>query len=248
MNGTPLTPRLAGALAAALLLAACATAVPVVPYPDVVQAPHPLGLAEAADAEAVLETYSASPNRNPDGLGTLDALWLNSRMTLVPWPVARAREAANRLAYARTAEEHERVLAEARALYAQHWVFEGLLLSDVPAAAQVDFYLPDGVYLVDDRGRRFRPQVARNADPLTTARAVSRFGEAHYGGDHGGDARGVPVLRGAEPAPALHVGLRPHLRAAARPRAGQRKGDESVVSGEISAWRRRSGHAAAGRH
>jgi hypothetical protein len=181
MNGTPLTPRLAGALAAALLLAACATAVPVVPYPDVVQAPHPLGLAEAADAEAVLETYSASPNRNPDGLGTLDALWLNSRMTLVPWPVARAREAANRLAYARTAEEHERVLAEARALYAQHWVFEGLLLSDVPAAAQVDFYLPDGVYLVDDRGRRFRPQVARNADPLTTARAISRFGEAHYG-------------------------------------------------------------------
>ena len=91
-------------------LGGCAVQTPIVPYPTVVYAPHPLRLpaeppategAAQARAETLLETYSASPNRDPDGLGVLDSIWLNSRMTLVTWPVAQAREAQNRIAFAR---------------------------------------------------------------------------------------------------------------------------------------------------
>jgi hypothetical protein len=176
-------PALQAALHAAvlaLLLAACSTVAPIVPYPDVVYVPHPLSLPAEGDADALLEAYSASPDRNPDGLGVLDTIWLNSRMTLVTWPAAQAREALNRVAYARSEAEQAHVLADARELYAEHWVFEGVLLGDVPSAVSVQFYLPEGIYVVDDRGRKFLPETTRDADPLTNARAKSRFGEAHY--------------------------------------------------------------------
>jgi hypothetical protein len=164
----------------AILLAACTTAGPIVPYPDVATVPHPLRLPQGGDPDELLELYSVSPNRNPDGLGVLDTIWLNSRVTLVTWQTAQAREALNRVAYARSEAEQAQVLADARELYGEHWVFEGVLLGDVQAAVSVDFYRPEGIYIVDDRGRKYLPIAARDADPLTTARAVSRFGEAHY--------------------------------------------------------------------
>ncbi|HKI99958.1 MAG TPA: hypothetical protein VKB51_15895 [bacterium] len=167
-------------LLAAALPAACTTTGPIVPYPDVVHVPNPLRLPEGPAREDLLERYSASPNRNPDGLGVLGTIWLNSRMTLVTWPQAQAREARNRIAYARTPAEQQRVLTQAHALYAEHWVFEGVLLGDVDSAVSVDFYQPDGIYIVDDRGRKFLPVAARDADPLTRAQVHSRYGDAHY--------------------------------------------------------------------
>jgi len=174
-------PRGAAWLALCALLLGCVTTGPIVPYPEVVQAPNPLRLPPAAAQEDLLERYSASPNRNPDGLGVLESIWLNSRMTLISWPLAEGREEVNRLAYARSAAEQAQVLAEARQLYGEHWVFEGVLLGDVDAAVSVDFYLPEGIYLVDDRGRKYLPEVARDADPLAKPRVVSRFGEARTG-------------------------------------------------------------------
>ena len=179
-------------------LGGCAVQTPIVPYPTVVYAPHPLRLpaeppategAAQARAETLLETYSASPNRDPDGLGVLDSIWLNSRMTLVTWPVAQAREAQNRIAFARGDAEQAKHLREAEALYGGHWVFEGLLLGDLGVTVRLEWYLPEGIYLVDDRGRKFLPQAAQDAHPLTTSRDPhpltatverSRFGEARY--------------------------------------------------------------------
>jgi hypothetical protein len=163
-----------------VVLAGCTSAVPVTPYPEPAYVPHPLHVPPGSSYEALMELYSTSPNRNPDGLGVLDTVWLNSRLTLLTWETARAREASDRIAYARDDAEQRRVLAEQQALFDRSWIFEGILLGDLPKALQVAFYLPEGIYLMDDRGRKFLPLSAKDLESAAPLVAASRFGQGHF--------------------------------------------------------------------
>ncbi|MCH8888636.1 MAG: hypothetical protein IIC13_18815 [SAR324 cluster bacterium] len=85
----------------------CAGPVPVTPFPKVVRVAHPAKAPQGKSHEALMEMYSASPERNPDGLGAFRLVWLNSRMTLLTWPAMAIRLERNRIAYAMTKSEQE---------------------------------------------------------------------------------------------------------------------------------------------
>jgi hypothetical protein len=153
--------------------------VPLTPYPEPAYVPHPLQVPPGTSYEELMELYSTSPNRNPDGLGVLDTVWLNARLTLLTFETARAREERNRIAYARGEVEQRRVLAEQQALFDRYWIFEGVLLGDLPKVLEVAFYQPEGIYLVDDRGRKFLPVSASNLESAAPLVAASRFGQGH---------------------------------------------------------------------
>lgn len=174
---------LAVAAGLALVLAACTGGRPVAPRPTQVYVPRP-GEADASRGRrGLLEDYAVSPHLNPDGLGVVRTLWEQSYLTLVPWAAARRLAEANRIAYARTEAEQEAALKRQRTLYGEHVVFEGVLVGDFAGMVEVETYLPEGVYLVDDRGRKFAPLRAESLDPVLgrLAYRVSEFGQAHYG-------------------------------------------------------------------
>jgi hypothetical protein len=145
------------ALALAALLAGCLTTRPFAPYPDTVTVRHPAQVDGRLSYEELREEYTTSPRRNPDGLGVFEAIEPRSRMTLWLWEIQEKQEEANRIAYARTAEEQAKVLAGLREFHAGHVVFEGVLLSNGKEIADARWYLPEGIYLVDDAGRKFKP-------------------------------------------------------------------------------------------
>lgn len=180
---------------AALLLGGCLTPFPVTPRPDTVHVPHPAEVPQDVPVAELRKRYAVSPDRNPDGLGVLDSVWLNSRLTLVLWEMERAREARNRIAYARSEAEQARVLAERRAFFADHVVFEGLLISRLPELVEPGWYMPEGVYLVDDRGRRFEPVAARQGDPLFRVETwIRRNAAGSYSLGQSAVVAGYPVL------------------------------------------------------
>lgn len=138
-------------------LGGCLYSQPIAPRPSVVYVPRPGQVPDSLSAEEVKTLYTASPNRNPDGLGVLDTIWLQSRMTLMVWPIEREREALNRIAYDRTEAEQRQIVAERKAFFSRYVVFKGLLVGDTKDATDPETYMPEGVYLVDDQGHRFRP-------------------------------------------------------------------------------------------
>ena len=158
----------------------CAGPVPVTPFPKVVRVAHPAKAPQGMSHEALMEMYSASPERNPDGLGVLRLVWLNSRMTLLTWPAMAIRLEKNRIAYAIGKSGQAKRVSQAKAFFEKHWIFEGILLGDIPEGLKVEFFQPDGIYLIDDSGRKFRPLSVKNRDPLTLPVIRSRFNVVHY--------------------------------------------------------------------
>lgn len=146
----------------ALLLAGCLAGPPVAPRPDTVYVPPPDRAPADEPAEALLERYAASPNRDPDGLGVLPTVWLQSRMILVPRQARLELERRNRLAYARDEAQQAAALAVVDDFFDRHVLFEGWLIGDLVEGVQPQWYLPEGVYLVDDRGRKFLPLSVEN--------------------------------------------------------------------------------------
>ncbi len=142
---------------AGVVLGGCLSSAPLVPRPDTVYVPHPDHVPPGLSAEELLEQYAVSPNRDPDGLGVLPAVWLQSRMLLLVKEAALDLEARNRVAYARSEEEQAVAMAATRTFYQDHVVFEGWLAGDYDPGVDTDWYKPEGIYLIDDRGRKFHP-------------------------------------------------------------------------------------------
>lgn len=173
-------PHLLLAVSCLMSFVGCAGPIPVTPFPKVVWVAHPEKAPRDISHEDLMEMYSASPERNPDGLGAFRLVWLNSRMTLLTWPAMAIRLERNRIAYAMTKSEQGKRLAQAKALFEKHWIFEGLLLGDLSEGLKVEFFQPDGIYLIDDSGQKFLPLSVKNRDPLTRPVIRSRIGTAHY--------------------------------------------------------------------
>ena len=169
------------ALLAAMLLAGCVGSVPIVPHARVAYVPRPMEVETGTPAEDLLEMYSVSPILDPDGWGVLDALYEQSRMTLVTWEFVRQLEERNRAAYARSDEAHAEVLQVQRAKYAHQLVFEGFFLGDREPLLDTESYRPEGIYLVDDRGRKFLPLQAESLEPLLArSMATYRLGRENF--------------------------------------------------------------------
>ena len=151
---------------AAGLAAGCSSSAPIAPHPTGVRVPYPQDAPTTMQREEMLEMYSTSPLLNPDGLGTLQVIQEKSYMTLVPWETVRQREERNKLAFARSDEEQESVITERRAYFENNIVFEGILLGDFEEVVRPEFYGPEGVYLLDDAGKKFFPTRTENLDPL----------------------------------------------------------------------------------
>lgn len=139
-------------------LVGCLSSKPMVALDSVVYVPHPFDDKGDLSREELVDLYSASPNRNPEGLGVLDSIWLQSRMTLIVWEISRAEEKLKRIAYARSPAEQRLKLQEAE-LYHQIFVlFRGVLVGWYEDLVDLTIYTPEGVYLIDDRGRKFLPK------------------------------------------------------------------------------------------
>lgn len=171
---------LLGMLAGLGGISACTGPVPTTPYPTVVRVVHPEQAPVGKSYEDLEELYSASPERNPDGLGVLRSIWLNSRITLLTWPALKDQVEKNRIAFARDKSEHQLALRQARALFDKQWVFAGILLGDFDETLEVEFYEPHGIYLIDDKGRKFLPLSVEDRDPLIQSAVRSRIGVGRY--------------------------------------------------------------------
>ena len=139
------------------LLQGCLFPTPIVPFPDIVYVPHPDAAKPDLSSEDLLDLYSASPNRDPDGLGVLDTIWLQSKMVLNVWEIERDKEIRNKIAFARSDEKHAKIMEERKAFFSRHVVFKGILIAWDPDYADPEWYLPEGVYAVDDKGKKFSP-------------------------------------------------------------------------------------------
>jgi hypothetical protein len=143
---------------AAAMLAGCLSSRPIAPSPEVAVVARQGEVPGEVSYEDLREAYTTSPNRDPDGVGVFEAIEPRSRMTLWVGELEAKREEANRIAYARAADEQAAVLAQVREFHAQYVVFEGVLLSPGPEFANARWYLPEGIYLVDDQGAKFKPE------------------------------------------------------------------------------------------
>ena len=163
-------------------MAACLGPVAATPSPRVAMVPHPSQPPPPGldwDDEERTQAHTVSPHRNPDGLGTLTLIWPQSQMTLLSWELREALEERRRIAFARDAATHSAAMEQARALHREYWIFAGLLVGDNAKAVQPEFYMPDGIYLLDDQGRRFAPAEVSHDTLMTGERNVSRFGASH---------------------------------------------------------------------
>ena len=160
-------------------LVACSTApYSYIPYPDTVYVPRPDEVDSDLSREQLREMYTTSPNRDPDGRGELYTLWTNSTMVLMAERMYVLLEEENRIAYARTDAEQQRVLDRLKVFFQERLLISGYLLSNLPEGAQAEWYFPEGIYLLDDRGRKFLPFEARERSGKSIlARALrSEFG------------------------------------------------------------------------
>ena len=155
-----------GCVMAALGLMGCLYSDPIVPLPSVVYVPSPQTLDGTRSAKQLKAIYATSPNLNPQGLGVYEYVWSQSRMTLMSWPLQERLEELNRIAFRRTPERQAKVLAERRAFFEENVIFWGMLFSDNSFPVDPEWYTPEGVYLVDDKGQVFRPTAVRRANLL----------------------------------------------------------------------------------
>ena len=199
VNGTMLKNgqhRIAARLAAALLVPPILAAVLtgcvltpsyVLPYPDTVYVPHPDNLDGDLPVDKLNEIYTTSPNRDPDGLRPLNTMERNSQMTLIVEPIVVDKERRNRIAYARTDSEQQVVMDAHKRYFQEHVLFQGTLLSVFAEGVTPDWYQPEGIYLLDDKGRKFLP-LKVEVEPKQSYIPLFRGGE--FGSLH----IGYPVL------------------------------------------------------
>jgi hypothetical protein len=177
LGGTPIL--------CALLLAAlsgCLTSAPLAPHPTVVYVPHPDQADPSLDMETLREMYTASPDVNPDGFGSMDWIWDQSYMTLLVWPVAEKEQELAGRAFARTEQEQRQSIEATRLLLDNFAVFEGFLVGDFSQLLDMEVFKPEGIYLLNDRGEKFYPVFAETGKwtvPQFGA-GISEFGAAHY--------------------------------------------------------------------
>ena len=157
-------------------LGGCSPLPESIPYPDTVYVPRPMAADPKLSGRELMEMYSTSPNLNPDGLGEFTIAWANSHMTLQVWEVARKRQLKNRVALARSDAEQEKAMREMEAFHRKFLVFSGNLKSYFHPGSKPESYQPNGIYLVDDRGRKFLPQVLGNGrgNTIPTFRTVNQ--------------------------------------------------------------------------
>lgn len=149
------------------------------PYPETVYAPHPHRLDTGLGEAKLREMYTASPNRDPDGLGALQTIERNSQMTLMVEQMMIDREQRNLTAYSRTDAAHERILNDHKEFFRDNVLFHGILLSAFPEGVIPDWYLPEGIYLVDDKGRKFLP---RKVEKLPENSYIPQVRVSEFGG------------------------------------------------------------------
>ncbi|MDH5750782.1 MAG: hypothetical protein OEZ59_00005 [Deltaproteobacteria bacterium] len=137
--------------------AGCLAARPLAPHPSVVYVPRPGQINSTLGEDELQTMFTTSPDRNPDGLGVYELIWPQSSMTLVPWELQRFREERRKTAYARSESEHEQALSDMEKTFGNHVIFQGYLISYFSRFTEPGFYEPEGIYLLDDRGRKFKP-------------------------------------------------------------------------------------------
>jgi len=140
-----------------LSLGGCLYSGAIRPFPSEVLVPHPEKTQTDLTGQELESLYSTSPDLNPDGQGVLPVFWPQSRMILITPAVAIEREKQNRIALARTEQEQQQAIDQAGKYYGTQVVFEAILLSDRPRLVDAKWYLPKGLYLMDDQGRKFYP-------------------------------------------------------------------------------------------
>ena len=161
---------------------ACSSVVPIAPHPTHVVVPYPDNAPATMDWEEIREMYTVSPIVNPDGLGDLETVRERSYMTLVPWEAERQVEEVNRVAYARTPDEQREVLIRGQAFYENNVTFEGLVMSDHDRVYDFEFYTPEGIYLLDDKGEKFYPLEIEDRDPLIASELEIAYNEVVFAG------------------------------------------------------------------
>jgi hypothetical protein len=159
---------------------------PIAPHPDKVYVPYP----DEADPSLTLaeleEMYTASPDPEPDAdvLPPFEIVFDQSYLMLVASEITRKREALARMAYARTDEEQARILRSVEFEHQQFIEFEGFLIGFFLPLLDLYLYQPEGIYLLDDGGRKFMPVSAYNSDPVLPPAEASEFGAAFHAFPH----------------------------------------------------------------
>jgi hypothetical protein len=153
---------------------------PVAPHPSIKYVAHPMQADASLSLEELQERYSASPDQDPDDLGAIDYIWLQSYLTLVVPALALKLQERAQVAYSRTDEEQERALQNDEAYTGRSVVFSGMLIGDFAELLDLEDYKPEGIFLLDDKGRKFYPWLAHNMDPSLPPVGVSEFGAAHW--------------------------------------------------------------------
>ena len=143
-----------------LLMPGCLFQAPMTPYPSVARAPHPLRIPPDLSMAELERQYTVSPDRNPDGLGVFELIWPQSTVTLTVWELERAWERQEQIAYARSDEEQRGLSLERERFYRSRVVIKGMLISYFEDPVSAKWYQPEGIYLMDDRGRKFFPSEA----------------------------------------------------------------------------------------
>jgi hypothetical protein len=161
-------------------LSGCITLAPLAPHPTVVYVPHPDQADASLDMETLREMYTVSPDVNPDGFGSVEWIWEQSYMTLVVWALEEKRLELERLSHARSGQEHRQVRGGAELKVKYQVMFEGFLIGDFARPLDPAFYLPESVYLIDDRGQKFYPVFAGADEPVLPAFTASEFGAAFH--------------------------------------------------------------------
>ena len=129
-----------------------------VPAPQVVRVVHPHQPQPNKSMKELFYAYTTSPNRDPDGQGVLPIFWPQSQATLVVESLARQWEAGNKTAFARNDEQQQTAEETIAKNHRESVVIHTVLFADHPPAADPEWYLPEGIYLLDDKGRKFVPK------------------------------------------------------------------------------------------
>lgn len=126
--------------------------------PKMVSVPHPDRVDPDTTLADLQTMYTASADDDPAGLGPWDLFYHDSSFTLSVWEMERRELERDRIAFARTPEEHAAKLEQEKGVYRQFVVFQGELTGRFKEGVSARAYENiQGIYLLDDTGRKFYP-------------------------------------------------------------------------------------------